>query len=138
MLSKGSDIISLSPIRKHQIVEQTKVAMGDEAHSYAYSGATLCDILCTMLCNGKKATVVSFEVDPSRIDAEKAKHGPHAEGGFVRTNDVIASSFANATSARVLMMPLNYRNRLPEFIDTDAGNYEGVIVMDLVITIHLI
>lgn len=128
MLNTDSPILTLSPVRKHQIIDQAEIAMGPEAYAYAMSGATICNVVCGMMC-GKKAIIKSYEVDDRKVDEEKGKFGAKAKGGYISTNDVISSSFANAVSARVFWMPLNYRNRLPDFTDADAGNYEGVITM---------
>ena len=102
--------------------------MGVEMHTWAYSAMTLCNILGTMFFSGK-ALVKSYEVDDAKVGDAKAQCKEKSSCGYVSTNDVLVSSFAGAIAPRCLMMPLNYRNRLPSFTDTDAGNYEGVIVM---------
>jgi len=47
--------------------------------------------------------------------------------GFVSANDVLCSDFAVATLAGVLLIALNFRERFPDFTETDAGNYAGVL-----------
>jgi len=127
MLSSGGAVAPLSAVRKHDIGPQSKVAMGKQESAFAYSGATVCNVVCSMLC-GKRALIESYYVDPVRVDAMKTESSSDTGVKFVSTNDILCSTFANATKARVLLMPLNFRERLPDFTAEDAGNYEGALV----------
>jgi len=127
MLNPDSEILSLSCKRKHSIIEGNKQAMGGQEHAWANSTAVICNVLGNMMC-GSKAIVRCYEVSDQKVKREKDNAAAHANGGFVSTNDVITSMFANAVSSDVLLMPVNFRNKLPEYNDNDAGNYEGALV----------
>jgi len=128
MLSANGEISALSPTRKMAIEEQSKVAMGDEVHGWAFSGSTMCNVVCSMLCASKKALIESYYIDPERVKTAKAAVAGKTQGvEFVSTNDVLTSMWGMAVDADVVMMPLNWRNRLPDFTDSDAGNYEGTL-----------
>ena len=125
MLSAGGTMNSLSMTRKHEISTQSAAAIGLAEIGFSYSKALICNVVCSMMF-GSKSFIEAFYVDDERVKAAKANPAPGVD--FVSTNDVITSAFANVTDARVLMMPLNFRNRLAGFTDTDAGNYEGALV----------
>mmetsp|Transcript_43790 Transcript_43790/g.51284 ORF Transcript_43790/g.51284 Transcript_43790/m.51284 type:complete len:209 (-) Transcript_43790:76-702(-) len=88
-------------------------------------------MICSMIC-GKKALAKSYFIDMDQINQAKVNEAKMAERGggdfFVSTNDIVTSTFGNCTSARILLMAINLRNRLPAFQDTDAGNYERALV----------
>ena len=46
------------------------------------------------------------------------------------TNDILTSAFAQATSAGILLMAINLRNRTEGVVANDAGNYESVVIYD--------
>lgn len=128
MLSSGSSISALSAKRKHEIIQQSKTAMGAKESAFTLSGAVICNVICSMLC-GKKPMIESFYIDDAKVKAAKeVAKGTESGVDFVSTNDILCSTFANATGARVLLMPLNFRDRLPNFTASDAGNYEGALV----------
>jgi len=128
MLSDGGTIASLNAKRKHDIGQQSKLAMGEKEFAFAYAGSTMINVVGSMLF-GKKPLIESYYVDDARIKEAKAKATPEHSGvPFVSTNDVLVSAFGVATDTRVLLMPLNFRERLPDFTAEDAGNYEGALV----------
>jgi len=76
-------------------------------------------------------------------DNHKKPHNPNDL--FVSTNDILVSTFGKAVDARVLLMPINWRNKFKvdgkgpgsstknlnyhyKYTDEDAGNYEGALV----------
>jgi hypothetical protein len=128
MISADGTITAMSPVRKHDIMEQSDMAMGAKETKWAYSTSTLCNIIGGLLFPSKKAIAQNFYIDSNRmkIAKENAKKDPLFQG-FVSTNDILASTFGNVTSARVLMMPINFRVKLLDFTNNDAGNYEGYI-----------
>lgn len=89
-----------------------------------------------MLC-GPKAQFDARFVDEEKVkqakqDSEKRCAGEIIpDNGFAcSTNDILTSTFSNATKADLLLMAINLRNRLKEANDKDAGNYESVITYD--------
>ena len=90
--------------------------------------------------NRSKGRTLAYYVDPEKI-AEAKRNAPiHAGSGvdvggleYVSTNDILTSYFGQATSARLLMMTINYRGRgqsLAAIGNADAGNYDGVVLND--------
>jgi len=126
MLSAAGTPRALNPTRKPEIMETTKLFMGAAEETFANSGGIMCNVVGALLC-GSKPTICNFFVDKARVAAEKAKPKQHGVD-FVSTNDVLASSFANATSARIMLLPINFRGRKAEYTADDAGNYEGALV----------
>merc|ERR1712196_259193 len=125
MLSDDVPAASLNPVRKHTFTPDSTRAMGEETSRFQLSGAVMCNAICGMLCGGG-AQVACFHVNQDRVTKAKAEAiDATPEASFVSTNDVLVSSFGLSVGARVLLMPINFRNRLPEYNDDDAGNYEG-------------
>eukprot|EP00658_Telonema_sp_P-2_P085658 TRINITY_DN9808_c0_g1_i1.p1 TRINITY_DN9808_c0_g1~~TRINITY_DN9808_c0_g1_i1.p1 ORF type:complete len:321 (+),score=53.43 TRINITY_DN9808_c0_g1_i1:392-1354(+) len=124
MLSHGSTLVAASATRKHDIVPRSSEATGEHESAFLSSKSLMCNVVGTMLF-GRTPFVESYYVDPTRVGAAKS-----ASTGvpFVSTNDVLVSAFGNTTSCRVLLMPINFRHKLENFLDTDAGNYEGALV----------
>ena len=74
---------------------------------------------------GSRPLIESYYIDTDKIAEAKAQ----AIGvDYVSTNDILTSTFGNATSARLLLMAINFRDKLPDFKADDAGNYEGALV----------
>lgn len=126
MLSNTGSMVRMSPTRKCKIDVESIIAIGEEERDLNFSKAAICNTVCRMLC-GSKPTIGTYYVHPDRIKAAKSAT-THPDVAFLSTNDVITSSFGLATSARIMFMALNFRNKLPGYIDTDAGNYEGMLV----------
>jgi len=80
------------------------------------------------LITGKKAKCYAFYIDQHKIQQAKNKLLETSE--FVSTNDIITSSFSNAVKARLCMMAINFRNRIDNLINSDAGNYSSVLFFD--------
>jgi len=123
MLSTGGKITSISPARKHAIDEANKAAC-PETYALFHSLSFLVNILTGMIF-GRRPLLENRYVDPPRVAAEKAKATPAVK--FVSTNDVVFSCFARTVAARVGLMAINWRERLPGFASTDVGNYEGLL-----------
>jgi hypothetical protein len=130
--SAGEEISTLNCVRKHEIQEQGDAAMGKDETAYMYSGAVICNVVGTMLCNGTKPLIESYYIDMDRVNKIKEKEKADSGVDYVSTNDVICSNFAGATNARTLLMPINFRDKLPTFTSNDAGNYEGALVFGYV------
>ena len=78
-------------------------------------------------------------IDNNKIESIKSKSKTTTSGGsgsentkdaveYVTTNDIIASSFGNISGCKVLLLPINFRNKIKDFNDHDSGNYEGALV----------
>ena len=111
MLCADAPILSLNPERKQDIKEATETAMGKAEYTWLTSGATLCNGLGTLFCSPKVA-VQMYDVDAGKLEAAKEKGKDGCGAGFVSTNDVLTSTFGNATNAEVLTMAINYRDKV--------------------------
>jgi hypothetical protein len=124
MLCDGAEVLSLSPTRKQQIKEQSAQAMGSEESKFANGMGVLCNVVGGLLC-GSKPIIESFYVDTGKVKNLKQNK---TDVDYVSTNDVLTSSFGNALKPDFLLMPLNFREKLPDFTPLDAGNYEGALL----------
>ena len=86
---------------------------------------------------GPKARWCCYMVDDAKVQEAKDK-GKNDGGGkvsFVSTNDIITSHFCNATQARVVMMVVNFRDKINlPLTDNHAGCYEGCLLLDAPVT----
>ena len=121
--SAGEEISTLNCVRKHEIQEQIVDSIGKEEHAYFSSGALLCNYACTAFCSIQKPLIESYYIDMDRVNKIKEKEKADSGVDYVSTNDIICSSFAGATNARTLIMPINFREKSPTFTNNDAGNY---------------
>ena len=127
MLSAKGDVTALRPVRKHDIVAQAERATGPKEFKWLNSGAVICKVLANMAC-GSKPVVESHYIDPARmLECKSAADTAGAGVQYVSSNDVLVSKFGIATQADAMLMPLNFRGRLPDFTSEDAGNYEGAL-----------
>lgn len=127
MLSDGAQIKALNPVRKQDKSQLIADAIKEDM-SWFFGCTFMMGIMCKLIC-GPKINYHARLVDPAKINAAKedaVKRGAK----FVSTNDILTSTFGNMTSARNLMMAVNFRNRVDGLIDSDAGNYDGVPVLD--------
>jgi hypothetical protein len=138
MISADGIVTAMSPVRNHDIMEQSDMAMGEKEFKWLNSTSTLCNIVSNLLFPSKKAIAQNFTIDSNRVKLlkENAEKNPSFQG-FVSTNDILASTFGNVTSARILMMPINFRVKLLDFTNNDAGNYEGYIYMYIYVYIYI-
>jgi hypothetical protein len=127
MLSADGIVEPMAVARKHEFEEALVTAMGAEEHKWAYSGSVMCNVVCGLICGGKPL-IESYHIDEARIAAAKEAGAKEDGVEFVSTNDILTSSWANATSADALLMPINFREKLPAYTPNDAGNYEGALV----------
>jgi hypothetical protein len=130
MLSHKTQIVSLSTGRKEKTDEIIKV-VGAKEYKYMAAPALGINFVASMLL-GKKSTAHAFLVDEEKVTSAKTAEAANLgeSGGFVSTNDILTSTFANATRARIFFMAVNWRGRIAGLEDDDAGNYEAVCTYD--------
>ena len=127
MLSSEGVVASLNAARKHSIEEESERAAGLPESAFMKSGCMICNVVCTMLCSSTKPDIRSYYVDVARVNEAKGKTELTDEVAFVSTNDILSSTFARATDCQVLLVPINFRQKLPAYTENDAGNYEGAL-----------
>eukprot|EP00970_Alexandrium_tamarense_P006211 scaffold1052_cov198-Alexandrium_tamarense.AAC.29 len=121
----SGEIEELSSIRKHDFVPASLDAIGRKEEKYMKSTSFLICCIRSMMC-GSKAKIDTRFVDTDKI----VKWKESVKVGFISTNDIITSTFAQATRSDIMLMAINLRNKVKEADDTDAGNYELAIVHD--------
>jgi len=119
MLSNDQPIFKLNPKRNPEITSQIETALG---HSSALDirFGSLCRLLRGALASKIRGppTIKVFEVPSEWIAKEK-----NSKKDWVSTNDVVVSNFLNTLDADQAIMSVNFRDKLAELSDTDAGNY---------------
>ena len=102
--------------------------IGEKEHKWLFGAPHFAVAVAGML-TGKKTRAYAFLVDQARVAEEKA--AAKATGAsFISTNDVLTSSFASLVGARLCMMAINLRGRVEGILPSDAGNYEGMLLLD--------
>jgi len=95
-------------------------------------GAGLIKGMLGGLLFGPKSKWCCYYVDEAKVAAVKTTAPGKGGVAYVSTNDVLTSHFCNAASARVCMMVMNMRHKLPTLpiSDSHAGCYEGCLILD--------
>ena len=122
----SGDIVELSYVRQHEFVPASIEAIGTKEYKFLNSASFLICCLRSMLRTSKDKRIDARYIDQDKIICSKEK----VQDGFVSTNDIITSSFAQATKADILLMAINLRNRIKFAHFCHSGNYESVIVHD--------
>lgn len=143
MLSGSSDIESLSWSRKQDFVPKMKHAMGAEEHAMLLSpGLTLGMVLPKICCcgggggGGGPAKFQARFVDEAKVTEAKSEATSRVKDSQLpmafacSTNDILTSSFAQASRASMTLMAVNWRARIEDIDMSDSGNYESVMVYD--------
>ena len=125
MLSELGDAQELSVTRKHEFVLEGKQAIGlKEANFLSSFPFALCCI--KSMLTSSKAKLDAYYIDEENVKEWKAE----AKHGYISTNDILTSTFANATNSDILLMAINLRGRVKEAHEDDAGNYSLVVLHD--------
>lgn len=93
---------------------------GVEEHKYMSSAGLVCN--SGMLCGGKSKFFAAY-IDMERVALQKiiAKEGGKVE--YVSTNDIVTSDLGRACGSRIMILAINWRNRL-----------DGILIILLVTT----
>jgi len=102
--------------------------IGEKEHKWLF-GAPHFAVAIAGMISGKKTKAHAFLVDQARVAEGKAA-AKAAGAAFVSTNDLLTSSFASLVDARLCMMAINLRGRVEGLDPSDAGNYEGMLLLD--------
>ena len=122
--------------RKTGFGEAMAASLGNDAQLWKKSPSLLAGILLKLLLlvpmgMAGKLNLQAWYVDPDWIQAEKETHKAEIanvtkpEIKFVSTNDVLTSWFLRTGKYSFGMMCVNFRGRLLDISQHDAGNYEG-------------
>jgi len=122
MLDKQAPVIAMSCTRKavQDKIEEKIGSLNIEAGKIPF------------IFQNKSDTFIEpqpFVIKNSWIKEQKEKFGKATSGGFVSSNDIISSWFMNITGCDFGALAFNFRNRILEINDLDAGNYISSIAL---------
>lgn len=126
-LSDDNPIPVFDVKRKFGMEKKMSELVGAKQYKFGLSLSLTLNVLKGMVI-GKKTKCYAFYIDQEKI--QQAKNKLNEPSSFVSTNDILTSSFSNAVGARLSMMAINFRNRIDNLSNSDAGNYEGVLLYD--------
>lgn len=131
MLSEDAPIRALSVRRKDSFSQAYRNAIGHAEHHMCTAGLAhplVVNHVSTLLFSGKPHVRIHY-VDISKVEDAKAQASSNDSVPFVSTNDVLTSTLASMFKSCLCLMAINFRERLPDLSDSDAGNYEGGILL---------
>ena len=129
MLSPGKEVRKLGTERRMTFTDEMKDLCGRKELEWADQPGTACLYTCGMMFAKSKPQCFCFLLDDAKLKEEKERG--KAEGvAYVSTNDVLTSGFFVATGARIGMMGMDVRGRLPGVEADMAGNYVTALTMD--------
>merc|ERR1712039_776847 len=77
--------------------------------------------------SGPRTEFQMYVVNASFVHEQKAAAKVSGGVPFVSTNDVITAALCKASGSFLAMMAVNFRGKVHEVDDCDAGNYQNVI-----------
>ncbi len=128
MLSSQSEVIGLDVTRKNEI-EQARDIIPKSNANFIFSPRMLFWAI-TRAFSRKKMRIDSFELNHTYLQQQKLVTKESGIVPFVSTNDILSSSYAQLTDSNAMIMAVNFRNRIPDITNKDAGNYEDFLVID--------
>jgi hypothetical protein len=129
MLKPGASVRELPTKRIMSFTETMKDNCGRKELEWMETTSVACLYMCQMAFT-KKARCMAFHLDTDRLKAEKVKGVTEGNVEYVTTNDILTSRFATAVNARIMMMGMDCRGRLPDIEKALAGNYVTALTMD--------
>lgn len=124
------NIVELNARRNMNSEEQQISLMGEKEASFVNSPGCVMSIMKGYLqfILSRRSLVLEFGmVDQSKIEEMKATAAKESSIPFVSTNDVITSWYLQHYQAGFGFMGINWRDRLENLTELDAGNYENVL-----------
>ena len=132
MFDRERSASELLPERMKDFQSKITNITGSATQEYIRSYLVIIAGLLRLTCFPQKYQILQFRVNPEQIQKVKEKWGESNQSNsnfpFISTNDIIASWFYKACSCEYGMMPLNFRNRFPEYTNQHAGNYMASVL----------
>lgn len=129
MLADGAPVRALSVTRKHQTDLKSHELKAMLPADYKWvTSLTIIKAMIKGTMSKPKGRALAYYVDEAKV--AEIKDAAAKAGQWVSTNDVLTSHFGIATGARLMLFTFSYRNRIADFVDTDAGNLEGTVLLD--------
>eukprot|EP00594_Rhizosolenia_setigera_P006791 CAMPEP_0178942532 /NCGR_PEP_ID=MMETSP0789-20121207/2051_1 /TAXON_ID=3005 /ORGANISM="Rhizosolenia setigera, Strain CCMP 1694" /LENGTH=441 /DNA_ID=CAMNT_0020621961 /DNA_START=1908 /DNA_END=3233 /DNA_ORIENTATION=- len=124
------NIVELNARRNMNAEEQQISLMGEKEAGFVNSPGCAMSIMKGYLkfILSRRSLVLEFGmVDQSKIEEMKTTAAKECSIPFVSTNDVITSWYLQQHQAGFGFMGINWRDRLANLKELDAGNYENVL-----------
>jgi hypothetical protein len=117
--------------RKQEAANRVLEVVGQKSFKFFHSAPFIINLVMGALF-GKKTKCYAFYVAPEKINSAKNGANISSTAGvdFVSTNDILSSSFAKVTGARLCIMAVNLRSWIKDISSNDAGNYAGGLLFD--------
>lgn len=128
ILSNKNEVFGLSAIRKIEI-DQAREYIPKINANFMFS-PRLFFLAITKAFSRKKMRIENFVLDNKYVQQQKEKVKESGNVPFVSTNNILSSTYAQLTTSNVMIMAVNFRNRITGITDNDAGNYEDLLVID--------
>lgn len=132
-LSADHEVVALRPQRKVEAHPAIDKALGGPEQALLMSAVPkgfyffMATRTLASLLIGPRTEFQMYTVDASFVEQQKAAAKVSGDVPFVSTNDVITSAVCKASGSFLAMMAVNFRGRVEELDDRDAGNYQNVI-----------
>ncbi|CAE7529926.1 unnamed protein product [Symbiodinium sp. CCMP2456] len=123
---KLTPVLSLRPERKLAFHQERLRALGRPEYEFIFSPAYVLNSLTSKYLWGRpqcRAYVINME-KVKQLQVQAAKTVPAVP---LSTNDIVTSSVARLFGARACSMAVNFRGRLANLSEDDAGNYQGLL-----------
>ncbi|MBL6449562.1 hypothetical protein JMN32_24835 [Fulvivirga sp. 29W222] len=128
-LFSNGPVEQLEVRRKQDAANKVTDIVGKKPFKFFHSAPFVMNLLKGALF-GKKTKCYGFYIEPDRITSAKNQVNGHSGVDYISTNDIISSSFAKVTDARICIMAVNLRSWVKDISSTDAGNYAGGLLFD--------
>lgn len=128
MLGNDAVVEALDATRKQDIHSRQREMMGTKEADMMMSPLAIAHIVSGLL---QKALGFKTEICLNGFDSTWLKDqktvGARADVPFVSSNDVIVSNFLQAAQPVFAHMAVNFRARIANCLDADAGNYDNAL-----------
>jgi len=143
MLSNNEEMVALVPNRKVFYDTLGPSLLGPVEASFPLSFSMVCFFIWKFLTRKPKSSCYHYTVNSKAVAELKGhimsdikkdyKEDDIKQVSFVSTNDIISSKFFSNSSIhlRLGFMVMNFRERVKEITNKDAGNYEGILIMNV-------
>lgn len=132
MISSAGSISAMTVERKEEATPKMKEAQGLDDYAYMMSKSFMVAAVKGVVF-GRKAKCVCRYIDEDRMKEAKAEAKKESDNDnvkFVSSNDVLVSTMAKVTDARLFGEAIQFRGKVGGLDACDAGNYESLLWLD--------
>ena len=132
MLSEDKPILSLNVNRKMEITQKIEDKLGGKAYASSFSPNAgfifrfIRGIIASKFAGPESTKVKLFLIPEEWIQTQKVES---KASSWISTNDIITSTFFNATDCDQAIMALNFRGKVKNCNSNDAGCYFEQLIL---------